>query len=95
MDDELTIFLDVSDDLISPCEADEVWRYCEGCTSLGEDQAGISKVESRRDIWIDDRNNPELTGKGITRKCGYLSTTGLLKHLKQPVWLTLTSTIEL
>jgi hypothetical protein len=24
-----------------------------------------------------------------------LSTTGLLKHLKQPVWLTLTSTIEL
>lgn len=88
MDDELTIFLDVCDDLGSPCEADEVKRYCEGCADLREVQEGIGEAGTWGAVWIDDRNSPDLTGKGNVRICGKLSTTGLLRHLKQPVWPT-------
>jgi hypothetical protein len=94
VEDDLTIFLDICNDSESPCEVDEVRRYCEGCTSLGEDKDGIFKDESSRDIWIDDRNNPELTGKGATRMCRNLSTIGLLKYLKQPVGLKSTLSID-
>jgi hypothetical protein len=72
----------------SPCEADEVKEYCKGCVSLEELQTGIGEAGTRPAVWIDDRNNPSLAGKGNVRMCGKLTTTGLLRHLKQSVWLT-------
>jgi len=57
VDDELTIFLQVSEDLGCPCEADEVKRYCEG-VSLGDLEAGVDEARGRRAAWLDDRKSP-------------------------------------
>jgi hypothetical protein len=85
VDDELTIFLQVSEDLGCPCEADEVKRYCE-CVSLEDLEAGVGEAGKRRAAWIDDRNSLDLTGSGNARLCvNPLTATGLLKHLKQTV----------
>jgi hypothetical protein len=85
--DKLTSFLQVSDGLRSPCEADEVKRYCEGGASLEEVQDGFGEAGTRLAAWTDDRNSPDLTGIGSVRLQGKLLTaTGLLRHMKQPVW---------
>jgi hypothetical protein len=84
--DKLTIFLQVSEDLGCPCEADEVKRYCEGL-SLEDLEAGIGKAGERRAAWLDDRNSLDQTGSGNARLCDNpLTATGLLKYLKQSVW---------
>ena len=86
VEDNLISFLQVSDGMRSPCEADEVKRYCEGGASLQEIQEGIDEAGTRQAARIDDRNSPHLTGKGNVRLCGKLLTaTGLLRHLKKPV----------
>ena len=83
--DELTIFLQVSEGLGRPCEADEVERYCEG-VSLKNLEAGVGEAGTRRAAWLDDRNSPDLTGSGNARLCDNpLTATGLLKYLKQTV----------
>lgn len=88
IEDELTSFLHVSDEFASSCEADEVKRYCEGGASLDDVQHGIGDAVTRPAAWIDDRNSPQLSGRGRVRLCGKLLTaTELLRHLKQPVWI--------
>jgi hypothetical protein len=85
VEDELTIFLQVSEDLGSPCEADEVKRYCEG-VRLEEVHKGLGEAGTRRAAWVDDRNSPILSGSGNVRLCqSPLTATGLLRRLKQPV----------
>lgn len=83
--DKLTIFLQVSEDLGCPCEADEVKTYCEG-VSLEDLEAGVGEAEERRAAWLDDRNNLDLTESGNARLYDNpLTATGLLKYLKQTV----------
>jgi hypothetical protein len=84
--DELTIFLQVSEDLGCPCEADEVKTYCEGVSLEGLEK-GVGEAGKRRGAWIDDRNSIYLTGNGNARLCDNpLTATGLLRYLKQLVW---------
>jgi hypothetical protein len=83
--DKLTIFLQVSEDLGCPCEADEVKRYCEG-VSLEDLESGVGEAGERRAAWLDDRNSLLQTGSGNARLYDNLLTaTGLLKCLKQSV----------
>jgi hypothetical protein len=83
--DKLTIFLQVSEDLGCPCEADEVKRYCEG-VSLEGLETGVGEAGERRAAWLDDRNSLDQTGSGNARLCDNpLTATGLLKYLKQSV----------
>jgi len=83
--DELTVFLQVSEDLGCPCEADEVKRYCEG-VSLEDLEAGVGEAGERRAAWLDDRNSLDQTGRGYARLYDNpLTATGLLKYLKQSV----------
>jgi len=86
VEDPLTSFLDVCDSWGSPCESDEVRWRCEGGPSLEEVQGGIGEYGLRRSAWIDDRNSPHLRGTGHARLYdSRVSSTSLLKHLKQPV----------
>jgi hypothetical protein len=90
IEDELALFLQVSDDSGSPCEADEVKRYCQGRASLKEVYDGVGDAGIRLASWIDDRNSPRLTGKGSARLgTKRLTATGLLRYLQQPVWILL------
>jgi hypothetical protein len=90
IEDELAFFLQVSDDSGSPCEADEVKRYCQGRASLKEVYDGVGDAGIRLASWIDDRNSPRLTGKGSARLgTKRLTATGLLRYLQQPVWILL------
>jgi hypothetical protein len=83
--DKLTIFLQVSEDLGCPCEADEVKRYCEG-VSLEDLEAGVGEAGRRRAAWLDDRNSLDQTGSGSARLYDNpLTATRLLKYLKQSV----------
>jgi hypothetical protein len=83
--DKLTIFLQDTEDLGYPCEADEVKRYCEG-VSLEDLEAGVGEAGERRAAWLDDRNNLDLTESGNARLYDNpLTATGLLKYLKQTV----------
>jgi hypothetical protein len=85
MGDKLTIFLQVSEDLERPCEADEVKTYCGG-VSLEDLEACVGEAGTRRAAWLDDRNNPYLVGSGNARLCDNpLTATGLLKYLRQNV----------
>lgn len=87
VEDELTSFLGLFDDLASPCEVGKVKRYCEGGASLEEVQNGMGEAGTRRAAWVDDRNSLHLKGSGRARPSGKLLTaTGLLRHLKKPVW---------
>jgi hypothetical protein len=87
--DKLEIFLEdeVADDLGSPCETDQVKRYSEGGPSLEDVEKAVGDAGTRPAAWIDDRNSPLLIGRGTVRLCGkFLTATGLLRYLKQPVW---------
>lgn len=84
--DALTIFLQVTDSLGPPCDADEVKSYCRDCASIQDIQNGIGAARTGPVAWIDDRNSPNLTGSGSVRLRGQLLTlTELLGHLKQHV----------
>lgn len=85
--DCLEILLQTSGSSGSPSEADEVKRYCKAGPGLEAVQGGIDEAGTRRAAWVDDRNSPDLTGKGNVRLCGtWLTATGLLRHLRQGVW---------
>ncbi|KAE9366797.1 hypothetical protein N431DRAFT_417671 [Stipitochalara longipes BDJ] len=72
-------------DSSSPCEADEVIRYCDGGLKLHAVENGTGEAGIRRAAWVDDRNSPHLTGMGNVRLCGkWLTATGLWRYLRQP-----------
>jgi hypothetical protein len=80
-------FRELFDGLEPFYEVDEVRRYCEGGASLKEVHDGAGDAGTRRAAWIDDRNSPDLTGKGSARLVeNPLTATGLLRYLKRPVW---------
>jgi hypothetical protein len=85
--DKLTIFLQIFEEQVCPCDADEVKRYCKD-VSLEDVEAGIGEAGERRNAWLDDRNSPDLkAGSGKVRLCNNpFTATGLLRYLKQPVW---------
>jgi hypothetical protein len=89
VEDELTIILQGSNGLGSPCDVDEVMKYCEHGGSLEDVRDGIGAAGMRRAAWVDERNSPCLTGKGSVRLCERLTATGLWRHLRQPVWFLL------
>lgn len=88
VDDDLTIFLDISDGYGCPREADAVKKYCEACRDIREVREDSGEERQDLAIWIDERNSPELAGKGNVRFCGRLSTSSWLKHLEKPVRIT-------
>ena len=84
--DKLTKFLQESNDLGFPSEADGVKRYC-GKISLKEIEAGVGDAGTRKALWIDDRKSDDLTGCGRPRRSnGWMTATGALRYLEQPVW---------
>jgi len=86
MEDDLEIFLQTSGNLGSPCEADEVKRYCKAGADLEAVRQGLGESGTKLIAWVDDRNSPDLTGEGSVRLGGtWLSAPRLLSHLRQPV----------
>jgi len=86
MEDDLEIFLQTSGNLGSPCEADEVKRYCKAGADLEAVRKGHGESGTKLIAWVDDRNSPDLTGEGSVRLGGtWLSAPRLLSHLRQPV----------
>jgi hypothetical protein len=82
----LETLLQTSDNSSSPSEADEVKRYCKGGSGLEAVEKAIGEAGTRLAAWVDDRNSPNLIGKGNVRVGGtWLTATGLLKHLRQSV----------
>src|SRR5262245_31715067 len=59
-----------------PCKVEEVKSYCGG--TCFDRLTSETPSQDRRNIWIDDRTNTELTGSGHARQCGNaLSATAL------------------
>jgi hypothetical protein len=84
--DDLSIFLQDSEDSGSPCEVEEVREFCQGA-SLEDLKAGTGRAGQRQAAWLDDRNSPHLTGSGDARQYeNPLTATGLYRLLKEPVW---------
>ena len=84
--DRLANFLQESRDLGFPSEADEVKRLCRDI-SLEKIENGVGDAGTRRACWIDDRTIDNLTGCGKSRLSSWLTATGCLRYLRQPVWL--------
>ena len=87
LQDKLTDFLQDSQDLGFPSEADGVKRLC-GDISLNDIEAGVGRAGTRKAFWVDDRSSNDLTGCGKQRPYkGWLTATECLRYLKQPVRL--------
>jgi hypothetical protein len=88
VEDKLTIFLQASEGLSFPSEADAVKRYCEK-VSLRDIEDGVGEAGTRKASWIDDRNTEDLDAVdvgGNSRLCkNWLTATELLRYLKGPV----------
>jgi hypothetical protein len=84
VEDELTIFLQASEEFSSSSEL-LIKRHCEG-VSLKSIEDGVGLAGTRVAAWIDDRNSRDLKGSGTARlRKDWLTATGLLRYLKQPV----------
>lgn len=84
--DDLSIFLQDSEDSGSPCEVEEVREFCQDA-SLEDREASTGRAGQRPAAWLDDRNSPHLTGSGNARQYeNPLTATELCQLLKEPVW---------
>jgi hypothetical protein len=92
VDDDLTIFLQASEDFSCRCEA-VIKTHCEG-VSLKYVERGVGLAGRRVAAWIDDRNSPDLKGSGTARlRKDWLTATELLRYLKQPVSMLIKHTL--
>jgi hypothetical protein len=65
---------------------EELDYLCDASPSFQVLKAGIGEAGTRRASWIDDRNSPDLSGKGnIRRSDNPLTATDLLGYLSQRV----------
>jgi len=84
VEDELTTFLQTSDEFSCSCE-ETIKRHCKGI-SVKRIEDGIGLAGTRVAAWVDDRQSPDLKGSGTARpRKDWLTATGLLRYLKQPV----------
>jgi len=65
MEDDLEIFSPNSGNLGSPCEADEVKRYCKAGADLEAVRKGLGESGTKLIAWVDDRNSSDLTEREV------------------------------
>ncbi|KIN05269.1 hypothetical protein OIDMADRAFT_51083 [Oidiodendron maius Zn] len=86
VEDKLTSFLQTSEGLSFPSEADTIKRYCDK-VSLKDVEDGVGEAGTRKASWIDDRNNKDLDAVdvgGNSRLCkNWLTATELLRYFKE------------
>ncbi|KAE9373616.1 hypothetical protein N431DRAFT_504241 [Stipitochalara longipes BDJ] len=81
--DKLTNFLEGSEDIGFPSEADGVKRYCRNLR-LKDIEDGVGDAGTRKALWIDDRKSDNLTGSGSSRHSnGWMTATRALRYLEQ------------
>ena len=89
VEDKLISFLQTSEGLSFPSEADAVKRHCEK-VSLKDVEEGVGEAGTRKASWVDDRNTEDLDAVdvgGNSRQCrNWLTATELLRYLNEPVW---------
>jgi hypothetical protein len=88
VEDKLTSFLQTSEGLSFPSEADAVKRYCANF-SFKDVENGAGEAGTRKASWVDDRNTKDLdavdvSGNSRLRK-NWLTATELLKYFMEPV----------
>lgn len=87
VEDKLTSFLQTSEGLNFPSEADEVKWYCENFR-FEDVENGVGEAGTRKASWVDDRNTEDLdavdVGGNARLRNNWLTATGLLKYLMEP-----------